>query len=326
MDSVPLYPLRFDPIFKPAIWGGRRLADMFPGAPAEGPIGEAWVLSDHGNDVSVVADGALKGATLRELMAYDRKTLLGPSVGRHKAFPLLLKYIDARESLSVQVHPDDALARKLAYMSRGKTEAWVVLHAEPGSRVYAGLKAGVGRAELEAAVAAGSVADCLHSFEPVVGDCIYLPASTVHALGAGITVFEIQQASDTTYRLFDWNRVDPTTGRARELHVDHALACADYQRGPVWPVEPIEARGIGQTRCLLTCPYFVILHTTLNETAELKLLPDCRILVPMSGIAKPPDGLPDTNLRKHDVALVHARGRVTLNPQGTISFLEIRPK
>src|SRR5947209_8560483 len=240
MTAVPLYPLRFEPIFKPAIWGGRRLAEMFPDAPAEGPIGEAWVLSDQGDDVSVVADGPLAGTTLRELMRDRRRDLLGPSLAHHETFPLLFKIIDARESLSVQVHPNDELAQSLAGVPRGKTEAWVVLHSEPGSRIYAGLKEGVNRPRLERAIADATLAECLHSFEPTIGDCVYLPAGTVHALGAGITVFEVQQTCDTTYRLFDWNRVDATTGRPRDLHIEKALACIDFTRGPVQPAEPRE--------------------------------------------------------------------------------------
>src|SRR5262249_38220928 len=157
--------LRFEPIFKSALWGGRRLAELFPGAPAEGPVAEAWVLSDQGDDVSRVAEGPLAGTTLRELMRERREELLGQPLAHHETFPLLLKFIDARESLSVQVHPDDMLAEALADVPRGKTEAWVVLHAEPGSRIYAGLREGVGRTELERAVAWGHAADCLHSFQ-----------------------------------------------------------------------------------------------------------------------------------------------------------------
>src|SRR5581483_9365793 len=176
----------------------------------------------------------LPGMTLRELLSVGRVELLGPWLARHDRFPLLLKYIDARESLSVQVHPNDELARSIAGAPRGKSEAWVVVHAEPGSRIYAGLNEGVDRARLERAVADGTVVECLHSFEAVVGDCIYLPAGTVHALGAGVTVFEVQQTSDITYRLYDWDRVDAKTGRPRDLHIDTALACVDFARGPVW--------------------------------------------------------------------------------------------
>jgi mannose-6-phosphate isomerase len=276
MPPVPLYPLRFKPIFKPAIWGGRRLADMFPGAPAEGPIGEAWVLSDQGDDVSVVADGPLQGTTLRELMRDRREELLGPSLVHHETFPLLLKIIDARENLSVQVHPNDKLAQSLAGVPRGKTEAWVVLHAELGSRIYAGLKEGVDRPRLERAIADGTVADCLHSFEPTVGDCVYLPAGTVHALGGGITVFEVQQTSDTTYRLFDWNRVDKKTGEARQLHISEALECIRYRGGPVGPTKVwVEDSNFP----FVKSDYFACWWHALLSTEQLRAGQECKIAV-----------------------------------------------
>jgi mannose-6-phosphate isomerase len=236
MAPDALYPLRFAPIFKSALWGGRRLADLLPGAPADGPIAEAWVLSDVADNVSRVADGPLRGVTLRELMRERRNELLGPDLAHHDTFPLLLKFIDARLPLSVQVHPDDATAQRLGDGPRGKTEAWVVVSAEPGSRIWAGLKPGVGRAEFEAALRAGTVEDCLHSFEPTSGDCVFLPAGTVHAIGGGLVVFEVQQTSDITYRLHDWGRVDARTGRPRETHVGPGLASTDFARGPVQPV------------------------------------------------------------------------------------------
>jgi len=157
-----------------------------------------------------------------------------------------LKILDAREPLSVQVHPNDEQA---APGNSGKTEAWVVLHAEPGARIYAGLRGGVDERALIDSIRANRVADVLHSFEPKVGDCIYLPAGTVHALGAGLLVFEVQQTSDVTYRLHDWGRIDARTGRPRELHLEHGVACIDWKRGPVSPV----TRGAD---LLVDCPYF----------------------------------------------------------------------
>jgi mannose-6-phosphate isomerase len=314
---VPLYPLRFEPIFKPAIWGGRRLADMFPGAPAEGPIGEAWILSDHGDDVSVVADGPLKGTTLRELMRDRREELLGPSLVHHEAFPLLLKVIDARENLSVQVHPDDSLAKSLAGVPRGKTEAWVVLHAEPGSRIYAGLKEGVDRPRLERAIADGTVADCLHSFEPTVGDCVYLPAGTVHALGGGITIFEVQQTSDTTYRLFDWNRVDAKTGKARDLHIGQALECIDFARGPARP-------GIDVLR--RQCPYFSLHVIYLkNPPCILDRVPNFRIMLPRRGTALFASGGRSVQAGPYEAVLVPASADLEITGYD-LPFFEIRPK
>jgi mannose-6-phosphate isomerase len=326
MPPLPLYPLRFNPIFKPAIWGGRRLADMFPGAPADGSIGEAWLLSDQGDNVSVVADGPLKGTTLRELMRDRREELLGPSLVHHETFPLLLKVIDARENLSVQVHPNDELAQKLTGVSRGKSEAWVVLHAEPGSRIYAGLKEGIDRAALECAVAAGTVVDCLRSFEPTVGNCIYLPAGTVHALGAGITVFEVQQTSDTTYRLFDWNRVDANTGQPRELHIEQVLACTNFDHVWSWPVYPVDEARISFTHCLVDCEHFSVRRTSRTTVDPLPAFPVCRALIPLTGRLTIRDRNGACGLVTNQIALIPAGEQLILEPQGAVSFLDIRPK
>jgi mannose-6-phosphate isomerase len=324
---VPLYPLRFDPIFKPALWGGRKLADMFPGAPAEGPIGEAWVLSDQGDNVSAVADGPLKGTSLRELLRDRREELLGPSLAHHHTFPLLLKFIDAALPLSVQVHPDDELAQRLEGQARGKTEAWIVMHAEPGSRIYAGLKAGVDGAQLEQAIIDGTAEAVLHSFEPKpAGDCVFLPAGTVHALGGGITIFEVQQTSDTTYRLFDWNRVDAKTGRPRELHLKQALLCADYERGPVGPVTPVSVDGPGTASRVVASDYFVVQHSVLEAPAVLSAEADCRILVALRGEGAVRHRGGETPLDLFRPVLVPAGQPVWVHPAGSVSFLDIRPR
>ena len=325
MASTPLYPLRFEPIFKSALWGGRRLAELFPGAPAEGPVAEAWVLSDQGDNVSRVAEGPLAGTTLRELMRDRREELLGAALAHHETFPLLLKFIDARESLSVQVHPDDTLAEALADVPRGKTEAWVVLHAEPGSRIYAGLREGVGRTELERAVAWGHAADCLHSFQPNAGDCVLLPACTVHALGAGVTVFEIQQTSDTTYRLFDWNRTDAKTGRPRELHVEKALACTDFSRGPVHAVNSNKAQtGCGFVERLVRCDYFAL--DRLHTTEPIHLPPfRCGVLVGLTGHATLSHRSGRDSFGPNDVVLIPHREEVELIPDGQTELLYCSP-
>ncbi len=168
--------------------------------------------------------GMALGTLVRELGA--------DLLGRHHPqdhFPLLFKFLDVRENLSVQVHPNDEQAARLDPPDRGKSEAWFVLSAEPGSRVYAGLRDGVDRTALEPAVAHGQAESCLHSFEPAPGDCVLVPAGTVHALGAGLLVAEIQQSSDTTFRLFDWNRVGPD-GLPRPLHVEQAVAVGGFSR------------------------------------------------------------------------------------------------
>src|SRR4051812_38094180 len=233
----PLYPLTFRPVFKRYLWGGRRLATALGKPIGEGnDYAESWEIADHEHGQSIVAEGPLAGTSLHELVVSRGDELLGRYHPRPR-FPLIFKYLDCQRDLSVQVHPSDAAAAKLTPPDLGKTEAWVVLHAEPGSRIYAGLKAGCNEAKLRTALDEGNVESWLHSFQPRAGDCLFIPAGTVHALGAGLLVAEIQQASDTTYRLHDWGRHGPD-GKSRELHVEQALAAIDYSAVEIGPTRP----------------------------------------------------------------------------------------
>lgn len=237
-EESALPPLRFAPLFKRYLWGGRRLGTLLGKSIGEGDdYAESWEVADHESGESTVVGGPLAGTTLAQLMAKYGKELLGKHYGNTSRFPLLFKFLDCRRVLSVQVHPNDAAAAKQMPPDLGKTEAWVILAAEPGSVVYAGLKRGFDRPALEREVHRGTTELCLHKYEPRVGDCIFIPAGTVHALGAGLVVAEIQQASDTTFRLFDWNRVGPD-GKPRQLHVEESLAAIDYSVGPVQPQIP----------------------------------------------------------------------------------------
>ena len=323
---TPLYPLAFDTIFKSALWGGRRLAAFFPTAPSDGPLSEAWVLSDQGESISRVANGPLARTTLRELQRTRGRELLGRA-GDRTEFPLLLKFIDARDHLSVQVHPDDALARKLAGMAHGKTEAWVVLDVEPGSRICAGLANGVTREGLEAALAAGQMADVLHTFEPAVGDCVFIPAGTVHAIGAGLAVFEVQQTSDITYRLYDWGRVDPKTGQPRELHVDKGLACTDFSIGPRRPAWPaLEHTGPVSRERLVRCDYFTLYRYHGSQSFIHEGGGVGTVLVGLNGDVAVRSGGREEWLRPGGVLLIPASlGRVEIVPAGDYTMLECVP-
>jgi mannose-6-phosphate isomerase len=223
-------------------------------------------VADHGADQSLVANGPLAGTPLCRLVQQRGRELLG----RHAPlpqFPLLFKYLDCQRDLSVQVHPDDAAAALLDPPDLGKTEAWLILDAAPGSRVYAGLKFGFTRESLAHELAAGRAALGLNSFEPRVGDCIFIPAGTVHALGAGLLVAEIQQASDTTYRLFDWNRTGPD-GQPRKLHIEEALDAIDYTAHVVTPQQPHPTERAHIQR-LVECDKFVLDRWLLTDQQPL---------------------------------------------------------
>lgn len=256
------YPLRFRPVLKQTIWGGRRLGDQL-GKPigAAADYAESWEIVDHGDDQSVVDGGPLDGQTLAELIATRRNWLLGDSVSDGQ-FPLLLKYLDCNRVLSVQVHPDDKYGLAMAVPDRGKTEAWYIVTSDPGAMIYAGLKAGVDRKTLGQAIEAGQTEQVLHSFHPESGDIVFIPAGTVHALGAGLVVAEIQQSSDTTFRLFDWNRVDGA-GKSRPLHIDQSLEVTDYDSGPVAARRANDTKPALQT--VVACDKFVLRVMTLGE-------------------------------------------------------------
>ncbi|MBM4017674.1 MAG: class I mannose-6-phosphate isomerase [Planctomycetes bacterium] len=224
--------MKMEPVLVERIWGGRRLAELFGKPLAPGVrVGESWELSDHPHGRSRVADGPLAGRTLREVLERHGPAVLGPeglARGWGERFGLLIKFIDAADRLSVQVHPDDACAAALAPGERGKTECWVVVRAEPGAWLIHGLVPGVTREALAAAIAerpagkAGRLEELLARRPVRAGDFIWVPAGTVHAIGPGLVLAEIQQSSDLTYRVFDWNRRGED-GAPRSLHVREAL-------------------------------------------------------------------------------------------------------
>ncbi|BBO34088.1 type I phosphomannose isomerase catalytic subunit [Lacipirellula parvula] len=262
------YLLRFEPLFRRYLWGGRRLGTMLGKVIGAGDdYAESWEIVDHGADQSVILNGPLAGWTLGELVREQPTALLGGGVST-ESFPLLFKFLDCNRTLSVQVHPNDEQGAQLEPPDLGKTEAWVVIAADPGSKIYAGLKPGVTAEQLAAAIAAGHCETCLHEFEARVGDCVFIPAGTVHALGAGLVIAEIQQASDTTFRLHDWNRVD-AAGNPRQLHVHESLATIDYTRGAVAPQHPA-AQEAGRER-LVECDKFLLDRVSIAAGSDAAL-------------------------------------------------------
>ena len=218
------------------IWGGRKLAELFgKHLPPNKRIGESWEIVDRPEAQSIVANGPLKGATLHELWSQHRQEIFG-NLPNSPRFPLLIKLLDAQEKLSLQVHPPEKIATRLG--GEPKTECWYVASAEPSAELFVGFKKSITREEFEKSLRAGSAADYVHTIRVQDGDAMFLPAGRFHAVGAGNVLAEIQQNSDTTYRVFDWNRVDRSTDKPRRLHVDQALESIDFNDVAPKLIEP----------------------------------------------------------------------------------------
>ncbi len=317
MSEILLQPLRFEPIYQYRLWGGRRLADLLSAPlPGNGPVGEAWILSDREDHQSRVADGPLKGRTIAQLLEQFPEQLMGKLSGRFQRFPLLLKFLDAHEMLSVQVHPSG---------ETGKTEAWVVLEAGARSRIYAGLQPGTTEADLRKALTSGTVADRLACFTPKLGDAVFLPAGTVHSLGGGIVVFEVQQNSDVTFRLYDWNHIEAKTGKPRALQVDQALACIDFANCAGGLVKPVvEATEPVRRERLFHREHFWLwrLRGQSPFTVGTRGLP--RVLVCTEGVGQVEHDGAAYAIAKGEVVLLPASiGACVYRPCGVVSVLEI---
>lgn len=250
-----LYPLKFLPLYKNVIWGGNKLKDYgFDYAPLPN-CGELWALSSVEGRESVIANGFLAENTLNEAIEVYMGDLVGDKVFERYGtdFPLLFKIIDAAKDLSIQVHPDDELAQKRG-MSCGKTEMWYVMEADPGARLISGFRHDTDSDEYRAALAAGHLEELLHSEEPKAGDVYFIPAGRVHALGKGLMVAEIQQTSDCTYRIYDYNRRD-ADGNLRQLHTEEAMDAIDFNaiKGHANTRYTAQMNG---TTTLAACPYF----------------------------------------------------------------------
>src|ERR1017187_6255374 len=302
-----LYPFIFRPIFKDRIWGGRELERLFAKKiPAGGVIGESWEISDRPGDASVIANGPRAGKDLRWLMTHHAAEILGDAKPAADArFPLPCKILDARDKLSLQVHPPASKAAELK--GEPKTEMWFIADAAPGASLYVGLKRGVTRAEFEEKIADGSVADCFHRIPVRAGDTMFLPSGRVHAIGDGLVIFEIQQNSDTTYRVFDWNRTG-LDGKPRELHVAQSLASIDFNDFEPKLVETKFADGGKIQKCsLVSDPLFDVESWMLNSgTSGLLKSKKLQIVAVTGGQVEIKSGSTVVNLSAGDFSLIPA--------------------
>ena len=228
-DIMKLYPIKFKPIYKARIWGGRELEKTFDrDLPENEAIGESWELTDLPQDKSVVANGHLAGKTISEILEMYPLEITG-NADFKGPFSLMIKILDAQDDLSVQVHPDIETCKKLGE-GEPKTECWYIIDKKPGACIYKGLKHGTSKEQFEQAVINGTCANYLVKVPVEIGQCHFLPSGTCHAIGAGLLIAEIQQPSDTTYRVFDWNRIDKNTGKGRELHIEKAIESIHFNQ------------------------------------------------------------------------------------------------
>jgi mannose-6-phosphate isomerase len=320
-----LYPLTFHPIFKERIWGGREIEKLYcKKLPAGKFIGESWEISDRPNDESVISNGKLTGKNLRWLMENHGAELLGDAkaTGENR-FPLLIKILDAREKLSLQVHPPASKAAELK--GEPKTEMWFIAAAAPGAELFVGLKRGVTRAEFQKRTSDGSVADCFHRVPVRAGDTMFLPSGRVHAIGAGLVIFEIQQNSDTTYRVFDWNRVG-LDGKPRELHVAPSLASIDFN-----DFEPKLAEGKFsgddkvKSRLLVRDKLFNVENLEMKSGAVAKLKErKLQIVATVSGRIEIKSNLENVNLSAGQFCLIPASlERTEILAKSDAAFLQV---
>jgi len=251
--SIQIYPLQFQPILKERIWGGKKLKTVL-GKPIESDItGESWELSTVEGDISIVANGELKGKSLTEIIDEAPDEILGTAVYKRfgKQFPLLFKYLDAREDLSIQVHPNDKLAKE-RHNSFGKTEMWYVMQADQDAHIIVGFKEKSNAQEYVENLKNKSLLSILDVVNVKAGDSFFIESGTVHAIGAGLVIAEIQQTSDITYRIYDFDRVD-ANGNTRELHVDQALDAINYDK-----VDTSKGydKVVNESNNIVDCPYF----------------------------------------------------------------------
>lgn len=311
-------PLTFEPILKRARWGGTRLgSELGKSLGPETDYAESWELADHGADQTTVIGGeaALHGCSLQELVERHNKELFGKQAGWTQ-FPLLIKFLDANDWLSLQVHPNDVQARTYDPVENGKTEAWIILDAQPGSQICSGLKSGVTAEDFAHSLRNGTVEETLHMAVVQAGDCVFVPAGTVHAIGPGILLAEVQQQSDLTFRLHDWGRMG-TDGKPRQLHIEESMACIDFERGPVEPVR-LAAAGPDGNACgeLVSSDYFQINRHEIQDSLTLDADERCRILIFMGGNA---------SVQSNGEHLAVQRGRTVLLPANCVGDVSIVP-
>lgn len=320
---IMMYPLKFEPILKTIVWGGEKIAPYKGIETTQSHIGESWELSGVAGNESIVSEGPLKGRSIASLVKEYKGELVGKHVYENTAdeFPLLIKFIDAQKDLSIQVHPNDELAAERHNGSKGKTEMWYVVAADPGAHLLAGLKEKITPEEYAAKVADGSITDVLARYDVKPGDVFFLPAGRIHAICSGCFIAEIQQTSDITYRIFDYNRPG-LDGKPRQLHTEQAKDAIDYTVYPDYRTEysPEENEEVE----LVNCRYFTtsVYDLSLPFAKDLSSIDSFMVVMCLSGEGSMEVDGEAVSLRQGETVLIPASADdVCFIPEGSMKLL-----
>ena len=323
-----MYPLKFKPYLRTVVWGGEKIAPFKGIYTTRNRLGESWEISAVEGHVSVVSEGSLAGRTLTDLITEYGAALVGEKVYSKNGseFPLLIKFIDARDNLSVQVHPDDELAAKVAPGQKGKTEMWYVIGADKGARLLSGLKEEITPDEYEEKVRDNTIIDSLASYDVHPGDVFFLPAGRIHAIGAGVFVAEIQQTSDITYRIYDYGRLG-LDGKPRELHIEQAKKAIDYTVHPDYRTHYSQHKN--KEVPLVKCEYFTTSLFKMDKpiSKNLSVLDSFVVVICVSGSGTLVDNENDGSVwhvpvRQGETILVPASSStIEFHPDGQLTCL-----
>ena len=317
-----MQPIKFNPLLKSTIWGGDKIIPFKKLDSKQENVGESWEISGVPDNETIVSDGPFKGRKLNDMVATLKGKLVGAANYKRfgDEFPLLIKFIDARQDLSIQVHPTDEIAKKQG-KERGKTEMWYIMNSDEGAKLFSGLKTQITPEQYKEMVENDTICDALAQYTVKEGDCFFLPAGRIHAIGTGCFLAEIQQTSDVTYRIYDYGRKDKD-GNCRQLHTREAAECINYNVEKNYRTEYLPKKNEGVN--LVNCPYFNTAVYDLDEpmTLDYSELDSFVILIGMKGEGRITDNEGnETSLKAGETILIPATTQ-SLKVEGTIKFLE----
>ena len=317
-----MQPIKFNPLLKSTIWGGDKIIPFKKLDSKQENVGESWEISGVPDNETIVSDGPFKGRKLNDMVATLKDKLVGAANYKRfgNEFPLLIKFIDARQDLSIQVHPTDEIAKKQG-KERGKTEMWYIMNSDEGAKLFSGLKTQITPEQYKEMVENDTICDALAQYTVKEGDCFFLPAGRIHAIGTGCFLAEIQQTSDVTYRIYDYGRKDKD-GNCRQLHTREAAECINYNVEKNYRTEYLPKKNEGVN--LVNCPYFNTAVYDLDEpmTLDYSELDSFVILIGMKGEGRITDNEGnETSLKAGETILIPATTQ-SLKVEGTIKFLE----